>query len=80
MASSGTINVEVRNQARVHLWLEQKFGQKTKPYLFTEEGINDWPTTVTCVGVRDTEDGLVVYAPFGLNDLFGMVLLHQIRR
>src|ERR1019366_4952897 len=70
----GDLNVEVRTQARVHLWLEKKFGQKTKPYLTTEEGINDWPTTATCVAVRKAEAELLVYAPYGLNDLFGMVL------
>ena len=32
------------------------------------------PTTATAVGVRLESDGLKVYAPFGLNDMFGMIV------
>ncbi len=67
--------VEIKNQARVHLWYEKNFGKPIKQYKFTEEAINTWPTTATAVGVKKCKDGrFEVYAPFGLNDLFNMVV------
>ena len=41
--------VEIRNQARVHVWFEKHFGYKSKPFLSSEEGINSWRTTATAV-------------------------------
>lgn len=66
--------VEIVNQARVHLWYEKDFGLKIPPYQSVEEGINSWPTTITCIAVRKAGSQLDVYAPYGLNDLFGMIL------
>lgn len=67
--------VEVKNQARVHLWYESKFGKKLDPYKSTEDAISTWPTTATSIGVRKTGvKDLLVCAPFGLNDLFGMIV------
>ena len=40
----------------------------------TEAAIRTWPTTATAVGVRLTRVGPVVFAPFGLADLFGLVV------
>ena len=67
------IRVDVKNQARVHLWYEERFGHPIKPYPTVEDAINSWPTTATCVGVRTCEGSFIVYAPYGLNDLFGMI-------
>lgn len=39
-----------------------------------EAAINTWPTTATAIGVRKTGEEWNIYAPFGLNDLFGMVV------
>jgi hypothetical protein len=67
--------VEVKNEARVHLWYEQRFGYEISPYASVEAAINTWPTTATCVGVRREIDGSwTVYAPFGLNDLLGLIV------
>ncbi|UJL47098.1 nucleotidyltransferase family protein [Virgibacillus sp. NKC19-16] len=67
--------VDVKNEARVHLWYEEKFGFKIEPYQSLEEAINTWPTTATSMGVRNGEnDQFEVYAPYGLNDLFGMIV------
>lgn len=70
-----SIPVEIVNEARVHLWYEEEFGRKINPYQSAEEAINEWPTTATGVGVRYDDNGnFVVYAPYGLNDLFGLIL------
>jgi uncharacterized protein len=66
--------VDVKNEARVHLWYEEKFGYKIEPYPSLEAAINTWPTTATSLGVRKNQQGFKVYAPFGLNDLFGMIV------
>ena len=69
------IKIDVKNQARVHLWYERHFGYTIEPYPTLEAAINTWPTTATALGARRESSGKwVVYAPFGLNDLFGKIV------
>lgn len=65
--------VDVKNEARVHLWYGQRFGRHLDQYRSTEDAIATWPTTASSVGVRHDSEGFVVCAPFGLSDLLGMV-------
>lgn len=70
-----SIPVDLKNQARVHLWYRDKFGVELAPYASLEDAINSWPTTVTSLGARLSSEGeWQVYAPFGLEDLFQLVL------
>ncbi len=65
------IPVDVKNEARVHLWYEDHFGYPIEPYESLEDAIDTWPTTATAVGLRmDFSGCLQIYAPFGLDDLF----------
>lgn len=67
--------VEIRNQARVHLWYEKHFGKPIDQYKSIEEAISTWPTTATSIGVRKNADGkFQIYAPFGLDDLLNMIV------
>jgi hypothetical protein len=67
--------VEVRNQARVHLWFEGKFGEPYGPLSSTAEALTRFVTPTNAVGVRLlADDGLHVEAPFGLEDLFSLRL------
>lgn len=68
--------VEIRNQARVHLWYGTRFGNKEiAPHVSTEDAIDRWPTTATSVGVRVDPGGVwVLYAPFGLGDLLNLIV------
>ena len=69
------IPVEIRNQARVHLWYDQHFGHKIKQYKSTEAAIDTWPTTATAVGVKKSTDGeFQIYTSFGLDDLLNMII------
>ncbi len=69
------IEVDVKNQARVHLWYKEHFGYDIMPYKSIEAAINTWPTTATAIGVRKGgNNNLKVYAPFGLNDMFGKIV------
>jgi hypothetical protein len=68
-----SVVVDVKNEARVHLWYAERFGRRLDPYTSTEDAIATWPTTASSVGVRRDQEGFVVCAPFGLSDLLGMV-------
>jgi len=67
--------VEIRNQARVHLWFEQRFGQPYEPLRHATESIGRFSTIAHCVGARLESDGtLTLHAPFGLDDIFSFRL------
>lgn len=68
------IKIDVKNQARVHLWFQERFGYKIQPYHSLEQAINTWPTTSNTIGVKLADEKFVVYAPFGLNDMFGQII------
>lgn len=69
------IEVELVNQARVHLWYEDDAGIAIAPYASTEDAIDSWPTTATAVGIRRDPDGTVaVHAAFGLDDALNLVV------
>jgi len=67
-------NLDIKNQARVHIWYKKHFGYDIKPYNSLEEAINTWPTTATSIGVKLENNKLKIYAPFGLNDIFGLIV------
>jgi len=73
-ASNLGLNLDIKNQARVHLWYEEKFGHPMDKYTCVEDAINRWGTTMTCIGVKMHNGKLDVYAPYGLNDLFSMTV------
>jgi hypothetical protein len=67
--------VEARNQARVHLWFEGKFGEPYAPLRASAEALERFVSPLNAVGVRLDRDGrLSIVAPFGLDDLFAMRL------
>ena len=68
------VKIDIKNQARVHLWYGKKFGHEIQANKSVYDAINKWGTTVTCIGVRLKNNKLIVYAPFGLNDLFKMII------
>jgi uncharacterized protein len=66
--------VQIRNQARVHLWYEQKFGVPCPPHDSAEAAIDTFEATTACLGVRLQSDGRWrIYAPHGLADVFNLV-------
>jgi len=67
--------VEVRNQARVHLWFEGRFGEPYDPLSCSTQALERFLCTTNAVGVRlEADDRLTIAAPFGLEDLFGLRL------
>jgi hypothetical protein len=67
--------VEVRNQARVHMWFEAHFGEPYEVLACTDEALSRFVSPAYAVGVRLERDGAIsLAAPFGLDDLFAMRL------
>ena len=67
--------VQIRNQARVHLWYEQKFGSPCPPHESAEAAIDTFEATTACLGVRLQPGGRWrIYAPHGLSDVFNLVV------
>jgi uncharacterized protein len=75
-ATSGCIGpVQVRNQARVHLWFESRFGAAYSPLRCADNALERYASVVHAVGVRlEADDRFDIVAPFGLDDLFAMVI------
>ena len=66
--------VEVRNQARVHLWFESRFGRSYPPLTSADDALNRAVATVHAVSVRLGADGtLQLTAPLGFHDIDAMV-------
>lgn len=68
------VKLDIKNEARVHLWYEKKFNRKIRAYTSVYDAISRWGTTVTCIGIRKKNNKFIVYAPFGFNDLFKMII------
>lgn len=65
---------DIKNQARVHIWYNPKYGTNREPYESSEDAISSWGSTITCIGIRKENGKLVVCCPYGLNDLFSMTI------
>ncbi len=68
--------VELRNQARVHMWYREKFGIAEYPELKSScDGVRQFLVQASVVAVRPTADGkLNLFAPLGLDDIFDRIL------
>ncbi|UZE49182.1 nucleotidyltransferase family protein [Rhodopseudomonas sp. P2A-2r] len=67
--------IELRNQARVHLWYPQKHGTPYPALTRATDGIDRFLTRCTQVGIRRNAQGDIdVYAPAGLDDVAAMIV------
>ncbi|MHB8247069.1 MAG: nucleotidyltransferase family protein [Acidimicrobiales bacterium] len=63
--------VEVRNEARVHLWYEDHFGVPGRPFSSSRDAVDHFASTTCCYALTaDEAKGIEVYAPHGYDDLF----------
>lgn len=68
-------DVEVRNQARVHIWFPDRFGEPYEALTGTDEALARFVAPAFAVGVRlEADDTISLAAPFGLEDVFSMTL------
>jgi uncharacterized protein len=69
------IKIQARNQARVHLWYERKFGVPYSRVRSARHALRRFPTTTTAVGITTSRTGdRLFYAPFGLSDALNMIV------
>jgi uncharacterized protein len=80
-AKAPDIPWDVKNQAAVHLWYPQVFGVEVDPLTSSADGVATWPETASAVAIRlMADDSIDVIAPYGLDDLFGLVCRRNARR
>ena len=69
------IKLDIKNQARVHLWYEEKFGYNIKPYQNIHHAIDTWPTTSTTIALKyDRQNGLQHYSTYGFSDALNLTV------
>jgi len=79
ITSDLSITVEVKNQARVHLWYPERFGREYPQLKSAQEGIDRFLISCTCVGIEVKSN--TVYAPNGLTDLArGLLTMNPLNR
>lgn len=62
----------VKNQARMHL------RNNHEPYIDCNDAISYWPETATAIAIRlNSKDEIEYLAPYGLDDLFNLILRHS---
>ena len=74
-----SVEVEIRNQARVHLWYGPKYGIPCPQHKCTESAIQTWLSTSAMVGIslpdaNSGPDAWSIFAPRGFSDFFNLVV------
>lgn len=65
------VPVEVRNQARVHLWFPDKFGYEVTPLGHALQSLDRYASKTHAVAAHLTPSGgMKIAAPFGLDHIF----------
>jgi hypothetical protein len=66
--------VQLRNQARVHLWYPKKFDLSYPQLRCACDGIKQFLMPACMVGIRPIACGIEIFAPLGLDDIFDRVI------
>ncbi len=62
--------IDLKNQARVHLWYRERFGADWLPVPSARESIGRFQIRCTCVGLQPRSDGTLELAqPYGAEEL-----------
>lgn len=74
--SQNNINLEIdiHNEARVHLWKKSNENPNVDYYENTEDTIRRLISTIQAIGVTKTNKKIKVYAPYGLSDIFSKTI------
>jgi hypothetical protein len=67
-------HIEIRNQARVHLWYPEKFGMPYPPATRATDGIDRFLIVCAQIGIRRRSSAYDVYAPRGIDDIERMIV------
>lgn len=66
--------IDVSNEARMHLWKKERFNIEVEPYISSEDAIDKWIATVHSIGITKINDLIKIYAPYGLSDIFSKTI------
>ncbi len=67
--------VDLRNQARVHLWYEQEFGVGGyAPLTKSTDGIDRFLAVCCMLGARKRGGAIELYAPLGIDDVLSLTM------
>jgi hypothetical protein len=67
--------VQLRNQARVHLWYREKFAMPEYPRLHSScDGVRQFLLPACMVAIRPAASGTELFAPLGVDDIFDRIL------
>ena len=64
------VQLELKNQARVHTWYPAYFGRPCPPLQNACEGVDRFLVGSTSVGLRQAGGAVQIHAPYGLDDLY----------
>lgn len=48
--------IEIKNEARMHLWYKEKLNKNINQYINSEDAINHWIATVHSIGITKEND------------------------
>ena len=66
-------DIEVRNQARVHLWFNAKYAADRAAFTCTEDGVDAYAADTHKLALRRERNGrLDIYAPAGFSDVLAL--------
>ncbi len=66
--------IDLHNEARMHLWKKEKENKKINQYTSAEDAINKFIVTAHAIGVKKEAEAIKIYAPYGLGDIFSKTL------
>lgn len=66
--------IDVSNEARMHIMHKEKYNNIIEPYISSEDAINKWIATVHSIGITKINDEIKIYAPYGLSDIFSRTI------
>lgn len=67
--------VDVSNEARMHLWkMNHNQGKNIKQYKNSEDAMSKWIATVHAVGITKENGTIKIYAPYGLSDIYSRTI------
>lgn len=69
-----TYEIDVSNEARMHIWKKENYNIDVEPYINSEDAIDKWIATVHAIGITKENNDIKVYAPYGLSDIFSKTI------
>ena len=68
------LEIDIHNEARVHLWKKYNENPNVDYYENTEDAIRRLISTIQAIGLTKINNKIKVYAPYGLSDVFSKTI------